>query len=251
MVSSLINEFVKEKEFIFMKKATKIIIGVVITIFLIIGLIVGGVVSGFFTLVFFADREVQKGAEKRKQARITGREFGRTTDENGCIEKGLSLKREIDKFDKVIFEFVGECLQSSEPTPNFCEGVPKEAHYDFWINNQCEKVSKDAPCFDTMYEKQSYCKFFQKRNQANIDGREFGKTTDWNGCLEKGLTLPNDLINKSSFTSGCLRTSRPTPDFCEGVPGYDQKWAGEQCKKAGDNTDSCIQAFDAKRSFCR
>ncbi len=118
-----------------MKIGTEIVIGIVIGVVMTIGLIVGG----FFTLVFFVDREYKKGAEKKKQAMIAGREFGRTTDENGCIEKGFLLKREIDKFDSVILEFVGECLQSSEPTPNFCDGVPEEDHLNFWNNKQGEK----------------------------------------------------------------------------------------------------------------
>jgi hypothetical protein len=230
-----------------MKTVTKIVIGVIVTILLILGLIVGG----FFSLVFFVDRSSQKHAQKVEQAKNAGREFGRTTDENGCIEKGFSLKTEIKSFDKVILEYVGECLESSEPTPNFCDGVPEYDYENSWNDKQCEKVPKDAPCHDTIYAKQSYCKFFQKRDQANVDGREFGKTTDQNGCIEKGFTLPNDFSNKMSFTSGCLRTSRPTTDFCKGVPYRDSDWNDEQCKKAGDNKDSCIQSFNAKQSFCR
>ena len=77
-----------------MKIGTKIVIGVVITIVLIIGLVVGGL-AGF---IYLTDRIYKKRAEKEKQARVDGREFGRTTDQNGCIEKGFTLKREINKF---------------------------------------------------------------------------------------------------------------------------------------------------------
>ena len=227
-----------------MKIGTKIVIGVVIAIVLIIGLVVGG----WFGFIYLTDRVYQKRAGKEKQARVDGREFGRTTDQNGCIEKGFTLKREISKFDSVILDFVGECLASSEPIPNFCDGVSDS---DYWNDKQCEKVPSDAPCHDTIYAKQSYCKYFQDTDQAHLDGREFGKTTDQNGCMEKGFALPNDFLNKMSFTSGCLRTSRPTPDFCKGVSYFERKWADEQCKKVGDNKDSCIQAFDAKRHFCR
>lgn len=230
-----------------MKTVTKIVIGVVITIFLILGLIVGG----FFSLVFFVDQGYKRHAQKVEKAKFEGREFGRTTDQNGCIEKGFSLKTEIKSFDKVILEYVGECLQSSEAIPNFCDGVPEEDYISGWNDKQCEKVLIDAPCHDTMYAKQSFCRFFQERDQANLDGREFGKTTDWNGCVAKGLTLPNDFVNKNSFTSGCLRTSRPTTEFCKGVQAYDSNWADEQCRKVGDNKDSCKQALQAKQYFCK
>lgn len=234
-----------------MKKTTKIVVGVIITILLLIVLGIWLIVGGFFSLVFFVDQGYKRHAQKVDQAKNAGREFGRTTDQNGCIEKGFSLKTEIKSFDKVILEYVGECLQSSEATPNFCDGVPEEDYISGWNDKQCEKAPIDAPCHDTMYAKQSFCRFFQKRDQANLDGREFGKTTDQNGCVEKGLTLPNDFVNKLSFTSGCLRTSRPAPDFCEGVPYYDPDWADEQCKKIGDNKDACKQAFQSKQSFCK
>jgi len=97
--------------------------------------------------------------------------------------------------------------------------------------------------------------FKQKDEQAEIDGREFGKTTDQNGCMEKGFTIPIsderfDFYN-NRFINGCLSSSRPIPDFCEGVPFlFDRKWFDEQCKKVGHNTDSCLFAFIAKRDFC-
>lgn len=233
-----------------MKLGTKIVIGAVSIIVLIIGLIVGGF-AGFIYLATLTDK---KRAEKEKQARIDGREFGRTTNQNGCIEKGFSLKSE-HNFDKVTLEFVRECLESSEPIPNFCDGVRASDKGDWRNDKQCEKVPNNPPCHDTIYAKQSYCDSYRKRDQAEIDGRkygrEFGKTTDQNGCMEKGVALPNGFFKKWSFTSGCLRTSRPSPDFCKDVPGYDYKWGDEQCKKVGDNKDSCIQAFYSKQFFCR
>ena len=230
-----------------MKIGTKIVIGVVITIVMITGLVVGG----FAGFIYLTDRVYKQRAEKEKQSRIAGREFGRTADQNGCIEKGFTLKREISVFDSVILDFVGECLESSELTPNFCDGVPSYRVGSNWNDKQCEKVSIDAPCHDTIYAKQSYCKNFEGRNRSNLEGREFGKTTDQNGCMEKGLALPHDFIDKTSFTSGCLRTSRPVTDFCRGVPYFERQWADEQCKNVGDNKDSCIQAFEAKRHLCR
>lgn len=234
-----------------MKKGTKIVIGFVIGLVITIGLIIGLVIGGLGGFIYLTDRAYKEGAEKEKQARVAGREFGRTSDQNGCIEKGFTLKREISTFDRVILDFVGECLESSEPIPNFCDGVPDYEVGSGWNAKQCEKVPIDAPCHDTIYAKQSYCKFFQDKSQVRLEGREFGKTTDQNGCMEKGFALPNDFLDKTSFTSGCLRTSRPTPDFCKGVQYYEPKWADEQCKQVGDNKDSCIQAFEAKRHFCR
>ncbi len=96
----------------------------------------------------------------------------------------------------------------------------------------------------------------QKVSQAKADGTVFGKTTDQNGCMEKGFSLetPTDSFDSSNetFLNACLNSSRPTDDFCEGVPFvFDRKWFDEQCRKAGHNTEQCVSAFIAKRNYCR
>lgn len=96
----------------------------------------------------------------------------------------------------------------------------------------------------------------QKVEQARVDGREFGKTTDQNGCMEKGFLTEEYLV--SGFVGECLKSSKPIPDFCDGVPGYafgkweeGEKWVNEGCKKVGHNSRSCRDTFNAKRGFCR
>ena len=96
----------------------------------------------------------------------------------------------------------------------------------------------------------------QKTAQAKADGAAFGKTTDQNGCIEKGYLLeaPTDSFDMSSqkFLNECLNASRPSTDFCEGVPFvFDRQWFDEQCKKVGHNDDSCINALIAKRNYCQ
>ncbi len=62
-----------------------IVIGVVITVILIIGLVVGG----FYGFVVLTDRKSKEVDQKREQAKVDGREFGKTTDQNGCMQKGF------------------------------------------------------------------------------------------------------------------------------------------------------------------
>ena len=93
----------------------------------------------------------------------------------------------------------------------------------------------------------------QKVEQAKVDGREFGKTTDQNGCMEKGFL--RDATGGSGFVGECLKSSKPISDFCDGVPrvsdGKWKEWEDEECKKVGhNNRDSCSDAFNAKRHFC-
>ena len=171
----------------FMKKGTKIVIGIVITILLLIFSIIGLVVSGFFGLVFLTEQAYKKSNKKIEQAKVDGREYGKTTDQNGCMEKGFLRDEKGESFYSGV-GFVDECLKSSKPNPDFCDGVPFDASVD-WNDEQCKKVGHNTQsCFHAFVAKHSFCDG-KKLDQAGVDGREFGKTTDQNGCMEKGFLL--------------------------------------------------------------
>lgn len=95
-----------------------------------------------------------------------------------------------------------------------------------------------------------------KLHKAKADGTAFGATTDQTGCMEKGFTLrvPVDAfdISGENFVNACLHASRPSPDFCAGVPFvFDREWFADECDKAGHHDAACTNAFIAKRNFCR
>jgi hypothetical protein len=95
-----------------------------------------------------------------------------------------------------------------------------------------------------------------KLQQANAEGSEYGKTTDHNGCMEKGYTLSVSAtgvdLTAEEFVRGCLNTSRASTDFCDGVTSVlDREYFKVQCKKVGHETDACEESFLAKRNFCR
>lgn len=170
------------------------------------------------------------------------------------MEKGLLRDATGESFYSSV-AFFEECLKSSKPIPDFCDGVPLNASVQ-WEREQCKKVGHDTQsCFHAFVAKGSFCRG-KKREQARVDGGEFGKTTDQNGCMEKGLL--RDATGVSGFVKECLKSSKPIPDFCDGVPlGYDpgkakdiSKWLDERCKKDGDNGRSCLDTFIGKRDFC-
>src|SRR5260370_31954710 len=81
-----------------------------------------------------------------------GREFGKTTDQNGCMKEGLSRAKAATTFEykrgQINSAFVRACLESSRPVPGFCDGMPQrsltnpDADYD-WITEQCDKIGMD------------------------------------------------------------------------------------------------------------
>ena len=111
-------------------------------------------------------------------------------------------------------------------------------------------------------------KDFQRESAAKqTEGREFGKTTDQQGCMREGLTRAKanstfefkaGQIN-SAFVKACLESSRPAPGFCDGIPertltnpSGDYDWITEQCDKSGmDHVKTgCIAVFQTRILFC-
>jgi hypothetical protein len=100
-------------------------------------------------LYITSDKEFQ---QKREAREIEGREFGKTTTQEGCIKEGLERARKMTVFELksnlLNQAFVENCLAASQPIPGFCDGIPRDtllntnAESD-WKDQQCEKVAMD------------------------------------------------------------------------------------------------------------
>ena len=98
--------------------------------------------------------------------------------------------------------------------------------------------------------------------QGIEEGRQFGEGTDNQGCVDEGVARQRkavgmgELIKSGIFMRSCLDASRPTPNFCDGVPGALQftktiEWRKEQCAKYGLGEDKqCSQLFQQVQQFC-
>ena len=73
------------------------------------------------------------------------------------------------------------------------------------------------------------------------EGKEFGKTTDNQGCVDEAFKRykkdPGFLaaMSNQGFLTRCLEVSRPTNGFCENIPLGDLakmgEWRESQCKR--------------------
>jgi hypothetical protein len=96
------------------------------------------------------------------------------------------------------------------------------------------------------------------------EGREFAKTTDQNGCITEGVRRARQIgfleigkaVANQYFVQQCLRNSRPTPRFCDGVPGFwnlkGDEWKDAQCEKHGSKPlqSACTSVYDEQINFC-
>lgn len=140
-----------------MNKGIEFIVGIVVTVILLVGL-VGGSLIGIFLYISY---QSQKTVQWQQQATVDGRKLRETTDQNGCMEKGLSLAPEKYGDSSHIVSFVETCLKSSRPVADFCDGVPIyndwEARKKWEAAQNCEKSLHRDSCDVTVSAKLNYC----------------------------------------------------------------------------------------------
>jgi heme exporter protein D len=101
----------------------------------------------------------------------------------------------------------------------------------------------------------------RKVSEFQAKGAEFGKLTDQAGCMQEGFlrsrsTTASEIAEtdlNTSFATACLRSSRPTVDFCKDIPTLDlDEWKNAQCQKAGPERaqPGCLKMLEAKIDFC-
>jgi hypothetical protein len=122
------------------------------------------VIAGGASIVWLFTNSGEEAERRIAVKEVEGREFGTTTDQQGCIREGLNRGRDTTLFDlSSTLEnkyFVHECLKSSRPTSGFCDGVPsilKNAATE-WDEKQCEKMNiVTNVCRTVLDEQMMFC----------------------------------------------------------------------------------------------
>jgi len=135
-------------------KALLIVLGIIIV------LVVGVVVAG----VYYVSRNKDAWLAKGKEVMAEGREFGRKTDNQGCVDESVSRYKKDPGLTAIISNslFTRACLDVSRATPGFCDDVPKQT--DFvktarWRVAQCQRVklANDSNCPNLFTPVQQFC----------------------------------------------------------------------------------------------
>ena len=128
----------------------------IIVVLLVAGVVVGGVV--------WWSRNKDKLMGRAKEVMTEGREFGRSTDNQGCVDESVSRYKKNPGFSSVISTslFTRACLDASRPTPGFCSDVPKPTEFvksGQWRVEQCRRVelSSDSYCQQLFQPVQEFC----------------------------------------------------------------------------------------------
>ena len=133
---------------------------VLIVVLVLALLVVGVVVAGGFWWMRNKDALISRA----KEVMAEGENFGRGTDNQGCVDESISRYKKEPGFSNAISTsiFMGICLNDSKPTPGFCDSVPKETEFiksGKWRAEQCRNygLAGDSYCQNLFQPVQQYC----------------------------------------------------------------------------------------------
>jgi hypothetical protein len=128
---------------------------------IIVVLLVGAVVVGG---VVWLSRNKERLMGRAKEVMTEGRDFGRNTDNQGCMDETVSRYKKEPGFSNAISTtiFTRACLDASRPTPGFCDDVPQPTEFiksGQWTKEQCSRVglSSDRYCQQVFQPEQAFC----------------------------------------------------------------------------------------------
>ena len=140
-----------------MRTALKVIL--IIGVCLVL-LVVAGVGVGIYWWKHHSQEFIAAG----KQAMDEGREFGRHTDNDGCLAEGVARTKRESGFSAAIAHnlFLRACLDASRPTPGFCTGVPPRNEIikgATWVAERCREtgLAADSYCSQMFQQVQQFC----------------------------------------------------------------------------------------------
>ena len=142
-----------------------LIVAVVIVV-LVLGVIGAG--------IYYVSRNKDAWIAKGKAVASEGRDFGRNSDNQGCVDESISRYKKEPGFGSAISNsiFMQSCLDSSRPTPNFCTDVPKATEFmksAQWRVDQCRKIdlSSDSYCQQLFQPVQQFCERGPRKSSEN------------------------------------------------------------------------------------
>lgn len=147
--------------------AKALIIVAVVIVLLVVGVIAAG--------VFWWSRNKDTLIARGKAVVTEGKDFGRKSDNQGCVDESISRYKKEPGFSSSISTsiFMQTCLQNSRPTPGFCDEVPRQTEFmksAQWRVDQCRLVdlSTDRYCQQLFSPVQKFCE--RQMSRSNGEG---------------------------------------------------------------------------------
>lgn len=101
-----------------------------------------------------------------------------------------------------------------------------------------------------------------RAKEVVAEGKEFGSHNDNQACVDEAISRYKkepgfgSALSNNFFMRACLEASKPTPGFCDEVPGPSEirksvQWQIDQCARVDLSKDNyCRQLFQPVQQFC-
>lgn len=139
---------------------------------LLLLLFVGAVVAAFFVARTYGPGLVEAG----KRGAAEGQEYGRLTDNDGCVNEAAARQARAEGFGDMLKNtiFLAPCLEASRPTPGFCDDVPRPLEFMksvTWQQQQCKRygLSPEKQCGQLFQQVQSFCEMRRAGHESNAN----------------------------------------------------------------------------------
>lgn len=140
-------------------------------VLLVVGVLLALLVVGGSVAVYLLARAYGPGlVEAGKQTYGEGVEYGRRTDNEGCLNEAVARHARAEGFADMIKNnvFMRACLEASRPTPGFCDAVPRRTEFMKaigWQQQQCRRygLSQEQQCSQLFSQVQQFCEQSRER----------------------------------------------------------------------------------------
>jgi hypothetical protein len=133
---------------------------------LLVVLLVGVAVAAYFLARTYGPGLVEAG----KQTYNEGVEYGRRTDNEGCLNEAVARQARAEGFTDMIKNnvFMRACLEASRPTPGFCDTVPRQTEFMkaiAWQQQECRRygLPPEKQCSQLFQQVQQFCESRRER----------------------------------------------------------------------------------------
>ena len=142
-------------------------------VLLVVGVLLVLLIVGAVVAVYFLARTYGPGlVETTKQSVAEGQEYGRRTDNEGCLNETVARQAQAEGLTDLIKNnvFMRACLEASRPTPGFCDGVPRRTEFMkaiAWQQQQCQRygLSPEKQCGQLFNQVQQFCELRRRRGE--------------------------------------------------------------------------------------
>jgi len=140
---------------------------------LLVVLLIVAVIGGVYLVRRYGPEMVEAG----KQTISEGQEYGRRSDNEGCLNEAIDRHNRSDGFTGMIKTnlFLRSCLEASRPTPGFCDSVPRQTEFlksAQWQMAQCGRynLTTEKQCGQLFQQVQQFC---ERRWDANTNASQW------------------------------------------------------------------------------